>query len=70
MTVLRLLNDIEKVQKVVKWVSHNLSEKKQNSALEHLYFSYGKVQKKNFLWKIVTGDEKWIFYDNPINKKQ
>uniref|UniRef100_A0A1I7WEG3 WWE domain-containing protein n=1 Tax=Heterorhabditis bacteriophora TaxID=37862 RepID=A0A1I7WEG3_HETBA len=20
---------------------------------------------KNFLWKIVTGDEQWIMYDNP-----
>ena len=22
------------------------------------------------MWKIVTGDEKWVYYDNPSNKKQ
>jgi len=24
-----------------------------------------RVLKKEFLWKIVTGDKKWIMYDNP-----
>uniref|UniRef100_A0A1I7WA03 WW domain-containing protein n=1 Tax=Heterorhabditis bacteriophora TaxID=37862 RepID=A0A1I7WA03_HETBA len=24
-----------------------------------------RQRKKNFLWKIDTGDEKWIMYDNP-----
>ena len=22
------------------------------------------------MWKIVTGDEKWLYYENPVNKKQ
>jgi len=26
-------------------------------------------QKKDFLHKIITGDEKWILYDNPKRKK-
>lgn len=26
-------------------------------------------KKKSFLWRIVTGDEKWIYYDNPKRKK-
>jgi len=25
--------------------------------------------KKHFLHKIITGDEKWIFYDNPKRRK-
>ena len=29
-----------------------------------------RYKKKDFLWKIVTGDEKWIRYENPVNKKQ
>ena len=41
-----------------------------DSAFEHLRISVGKVQKKDFLWKIVAGDEKWIYFDNPNNKKQ
>jgi len=28
-----------------------------------------RQQRKNFLHWIVTGDEKWIFYDNPKKKK-
>jgi len=28
-----------------------------------------KQQRKGFLHRIVTGDEKWIFYDNPKKKK-
>ena len=33
-------------------------------------FFYPLDKKKSFLWKIVTGDEKWIYYDNSVNKKQ
>jgi histone-lysine N-methyltransferase SETMAR len=29
-----------------------------------------KYKKNNFLWKIITGDEKWIYYNNPFNKQQ
>jgi len=28
-----------------------------------------RQQRKSFLHRIVTGDEKWIFYDNPKKKK-
>jgi len=28
-----------------------------------------KTTEKSFLHRIVTGDEKWIFYDNPKKKK-
>jgi len=28
-----------------------------------------RQQRKGFLHQIVTGDEKWIFYDNPKKKK-
>lgn len=36
----------------------------------YLYFSPCSVQKKDFLWKIVTGDEKWIYFDNFSYKRQ
>lgn len=29
-----------------------------------------RFYKKSFLWRIVTGDETWVLYDNPDNKKQ
>jgi histone-lysine N-methyltransferase SETMAR len=51
-------------------VSHKLSE---INILQHLntsVFLAAKQQKKNFLWKIVTEDEKWIYYENPSHEKQ
>jgi hypothetical protein len=35
-----------------------------------LYLFTFKTKKKIFLHKIVTGNEKWIYYDNPVNHKQ
>ena len=33
-------------------------------------FLLSKQKRKSFLYKIVTGDEKWIYFDNSSNKKQ
>ena len=44
--------------------------KQRKSKTYNLYFSPGSVQKKDFLWKIVTGDDKWIYFDNPSNIRQ
>ena len=35
-----------------------------------MYLFTFKTKKKSFLHKIVTGDEKWIYYDNSVNLKQ
>jgi len=35
----------------------------------HLHFIAFLSQKKQFLYQIVTGDKKWIYYDNPKRKK-
>ena len=43
--------------------------KQYESKIDNLYLFIFKT-KKSFLHKIVTGDEKWIFYDNPVNHKQ
>ena len=59
-----------KVQKVGKWVPHKLSEVNISQRLSICTSLLSRQKKKSFLWKIVTGDEKWIYYDNPVNKKQ
>lgn len=69
-TVLSRLHALGKVQKVGKWVPHNLSEINISQRLNTCAFLSAKHKKKSFLWKIVTGDEKWIYYDNSVNKKQ
>ncbi|EGI61318.1 Mariner Mos1 transposase [Acromyrmex echinatior] len=58
-----------KILKERKWVPHALSEKNKNDRLEKCLNLYNKQHRKSFLWKIVIGDEKWIFYDNPKKKK-
>ncbi|EFN60694.1 hypothetical protein EAG_10550, partial [Camponotus floridanus] len=46
------------------WVSHELIENAIANRLK-IYFSVRQAEKKEFfLWRIVTGDEKWIYFKN------
>ena len=69
-TVFNRLKALEKVQRSDIWVPHRLSEiniaQRLNTCVSHAC----RQKKKSFLWKIVTGDEKWLYYDNTVNKKQ
>lgn len=69
-TVLNRLQALGKVQRVGKWVPHKLSEVNISQRLSTCISLACRQKKKSFLWKIVTGDEKWIYYDNPVYKKQ
>jgi len=63
------LHAIGKIQKEDKWISHELSELAGQNRLiicTSLLFCH---KKKQFLYQIVTNDEKWIYYDNPKRKK-
>jgi len=57
------------IQKQGNWVLYELKLKN----VERRFFTCEQLiqrqQKKSFLHQIVTGDEKWIFYDNPKKKK-
>lgn len=68
-TVLNRLKALGKVQKVGRWVPHQLSEVNISQRLSICTSLLLRHKKKSFLWKIVTGDEKWLYYDNPFNKK-
>ena len=56
-----------KVQKIGKWVPHELNDRQigQNTCQILL----ARQEKKSFLHRIVTGDEKWIYFQNPKRKK-
>jgi len=69
-TILRRLYEIGKKCKLGKWVPYTLSETSKMQRLNICISLWAKIQKKSFLWKIVTGDEKWIFFHNPHNEKQ
>jgi histone-lysine N-methyltransferase SETMAR len=69
-TVENRLHEMGKILKAGKWVPHKLSEINVNQRLTTCISLAAKQQKKDFLWKIVTGDEKWIYFDNPRTKKE
>ena len=69
-TVLNRLHALGKIQKAGKWVPHKLSEVNIAQRLSLCVSLASRQKKKSFLWKIITGDEKWLYYDNPVNKKQ
>jgi len=56
------------IQKQGNWVSYELKPRDGRwfFTCEQLI---QRQQRKGFLHRIVTGDEKWIFYDNPKKKK-
>ncbi|KAL6255666.1 hypothetical protein P5V15_012913 [Pogonomyrmex californicus] len=58
-----------KVQKEGRWVPHELSEDNKNCRRDTALTLLSKFRKKDFLHKIITGDEKWILYDNPKRRK-
>ena len=58
-----------KGSKACRWVSHNLSPEKKNRRYETALSLLTRFKKKDFLHKIVTGDEKWVYYENPKRRK-
>jgi len=58
------LHMIEKVQKEGRWVPHELSADNKNRRRDSTLTLLSKFRKKDFLHKIITGDEKWILYNN------
>lgn len=68
-TISRRLHAMGKIQVAGKWVPHELNERQQENRKVQCEILLGRHGRKGFLHRIVTGDEKWIFYDNPKRKK-
>lgn len=63
------LHAMGKVQKVGRWVPHELNDRQIERRKTTCEILLARQKKKSFLYRIVTGDEKWIFFDNPKRKK-
>ena len=50
--------------------SHKLSERQKCNRRNICMSLFGRHGKKSFRWMIITSDEKWISYDNPVRKRQ
>lgn len=64
-TVSDRLHAMGKIQKYGKWVPYELSPEAISNRLNISISLLERYKKKSFLWRIVTGDEKWIYFDNP-----
>lgn len=63
------LHQMGKIHKLGRWVPRVLTEQNLGQRMNICLSLLARQQKKDFLWKIVTGDEKYIFYENPKRKK-
>jgi [histone H3]-lysine36 N-dimethyltransferase SETMAR len=68
-TVSRRLSAMGLIQKLSKWVPHELTERQQQSRQTICELLLARHERKSFLHRIVTGDEKWIFFENPKRGK-
>ncbi|UYV60539.1 SETMAR [Cordylochernes scorpioides] len=64
LTVVRHLKQIGKVKNLDKWVLCELSENQKNRPFKVSSALLLRNKKGPFLDRIVTGDEKWILFDN------
>lgn len=69
-TVSRHLKELGKILKAGKWVPHVLSQQNKNQRLNLCTVLLEEHKKKPFLHNIVTGDESWVYYENPKPKKE
>ncbi|UYV75101.1 SIM2 [Cordylochernes scorpioides] len=63
------LNSLGMTQKLSRWVPHELSERQQERRLITCEGLFAMHEKKSFLHRIVTSDEKWIHFSNPTRQK-
>lgn len=68
-TVIRRLHELGKIQKEGKWIPHKLSDENIASRITICLSLLNRHKQKSFLHRIVTGDEKWIYFDNPSRKR-
>jgi len=74
-TVSRHLKSMGKVQKSGAWVPHELTPQHMAARMVTCSSFLARQRRSvrqhvNFLSSIVTGDEKWILYANPANRKE
>ncbi|UYV76331.1 SETMAR [Cordylochernes scorpioides] len=63
------LNSLRMTQKLSRWVPHELSKRQQKRRLVTCEGLLARHEKKSFLHRIVTSDEKWIHFSNPTRQK-
>ncbi|GFS85896.1 mariner Mos1 transposase [Trichonephila clavipes] len=68
-TMRKHLRATGKINKLGKWVPHDLSEHQMENRKVTCEMLLQRHERKSYLYRIVTGDEKWIYFENPKWKK-
>lgn len=63
------LNKMGKIQVEGKWIPHELNERMMEKRKTICEILLRRQQRKSFLHRIITGDEKWIYFDNRKRKR-
>ncbi|KAL6438745.1 hypothetical protein ACFW04_004619 [Cataglyphis niger] len=58
-----LLKKLGKINKLGVWIPHNLSERNKEDRMSIATSLLSRVKIEPFLNRIITGDEKWVTYD-------
>lgn len=67
-TISRHLHAMGKIRKLGRWVPHQLNGNQLEARITACRKHLAEHKKHSFLHRIVTGDEKWVYYDNPKRK--
>ena len=68
-TIVRRLHELGKKLVVGKWVPHQLTEMNKIVRLNTCIELLARHNRSPFLQFILTGDESWVYYENPTQKK-
>ena len=68
-TISKRLKDMGMILKVGRWVPHELTERQQENRKTTCEMLLSRFKRKSFLHRIVTGDEKWVYFSNPKRKR-
>jgi len=63
------LKSMGKIQKMGKWIPHELNKRQQKNRKITCEMLLARYKRKSFLHRIVIGDEKWIYFENPKRKR-
>jgi [histone H3]-lysine36 N-dimethyltransferase SETMAR len=63
------LHQMGKIHKEGKWVPYELTERHMERRKTTCEILLERQERKTFLHRMVTGDEKWIYFDNQKRKK-
>ncbi|XP_047146310.1 histone-lysine N-methyltransferase SETMAR-like [Hydra vulgaris] len=69
-TIQEHLHQIGKISRAGVWVPHNLSVQNKANRSNTCNALIQQHHAEPFLDRLVTGDEKWVLYDNPKRKRQ